>query len=69
MSETMVRGTAKVTENGGHTWTKGIAIDFWLDTWGFRGYRVNKSRTKENVWNVTRLDGSKFKVTFFPGVS
>ena len=58
--ETM-SGTLKITENGSHTWAKGMTIDRAIE----RFRKLGTVTRRGNKLTVTRFNGSKIKAEFF----
>jgi hypothetical protein len=55
-------GTMRTTENGAHTWSKGIT----LAQAAARFAQLGDVKQKGNIFTVTRWCGGKFKAEFFP---
>lgn len=55
-------GTLKTTENGSHTWTKGITIEKAVERFG----KLGTVSRRGDSWTVTRFCGGKIKAKFFP---
>lgn len=55
-------GTLRATENGSHTWTRGVTIEKAIE----RLEKLGTVTRRNNKLTVTRWCGGKIKAEFFP---